>query len=174
MKGIALQALGGIVITFIVIAMIITFRLEIMSNVREDQTSTVTETETELGVTVNTAATLALNQARIVTNSENVSANTSDMQTWTFTRVIDYNVSYDNLSGVSTLDWFNSTFDNRPANISYNWRYDAYDYDYNASNYGMQSLDTIASWLPTLALVIIASIILGVVIMYLGRKPTEA
>ena len=46
----------------------------------------------------------------------------------------------------------------------------ASSYAYNASGYGLSALDTMASWLPTLGLVVIAAVIIGVLIFYLGRR----
>lgn len=46
----------------------------------------------------------------------------------------------------------------------------ASSYAYNATENGLEALDTMASWLPTLGLVVIAAVIIGVLIFYLGRK----
>jgi len=42
-------------------------------------------------------------------------------------------------------------------------------YAYNATGEGLESLETMGSWLPTLALVVIAAIIIGVLVTYLAR-----
>ena len=42
-------------------------------------------------------------------------------------------------------------------------------YAYNATGEGLESLDELGSWLPTLALVVIAAIIIGVLVTYLAR-----
>lgn len=42
---------------------------------------------------------------------------------------------------------------------------------YNASGDGLESLGTFGSWLPSIALIIIASIIVGIIVVYLaGRR----
>ncbi|NIP41326.1 MAG: hypothetical protein GWO10_02030 [candidate division Zixibacteria bacterium] len=44
-------------------------------------------------------------------------------------------------------------------------------YAQNATEEGLEALEELGSWLPTLALVIIAAIIIGVLVMYLaGRR----
>lgn len=43
-------------------------------------------------------------------------------------------------------------------------------YAYNATDSGLQAVDEFSSWLPTLAIVVVAAIILGVLIFYLARK----
>jgi len=46
-------------------------------------------------------------------------------------------------------------------------------YAKNASGYGLQSLGELGSWLPTLALVVVAAIIIGVLITYMGQNRAE-
>lgn len=42
-------------------------------------------------------------------------------------------------------------------------------YAYNVTGQGLESMETFGDWLPTLALVVIAAIIIGVLVYYLGR-----
>ena len=42
-------------------------------------------------------------------------------------------------------------------------------YAKNATGEGLESLEELGSWLPTLALVVIAAIIIGVLVTYLAR-----
>ncbi len=44
----------------------------------------------------------------------------------------------------------------------------ANSYAKNATGEGLESLEELASWLPTLALVVIAAIIIGVLVTYLA------
>ncbi len=46
------------------------------------------------------------------------------------------------------------------------------DYAYNATGYGLSSMNTLAKWLPTIALVIVIAVIIGVLIVYLARRFT--
>jgi|TARA_R100000750_G_scaffold44897_1_gene30068 hypothetical protein len=43
---------------------------------------------------------------------------------------------------------------------------------YNTSGYGLDSMNTFAKWLPTIALVIIIAIIIGILIVYLANRFT--
>lgn len=43
---------------------------------------------------------------------------------------------------------------------------------YNTSGYGLTSLNTFGKWLPTLALVIVIAVIIGILIVYLARRFT--
>jgi len=43
-------------------------------------------------------------------------------------------------------------------------------YERNATDLGNEALGELGSWLPTLALVVVAAIIIGIVVMYLGTR----
>lgn len=43
-------------------------------------------------------------------------------------------------------------------------------YEYNATTAGLEAMGEFGDWLPTLALIVVAAIIIGVVIMYLGTR----
>jgi len=43
-------------------------------------------------------------------------------------------------------------------------------YEYNASQSGLQAVDELAGWLPTIGLVVAAAIIIGVVITFLAAR----
>lgn len=41
---------------------------------------------------------------------------------------------------------------------------------YNATGYGLTSMNTFAKWLPTIALVVVISVIIGILIVYLAQR----
>ena len=43
---------------------------------------------------------------------------------------------------------------------------------YNATGYGLSSVNTFAKWLPTIALVVVIAVIIGILIVYLARRFT--
>lgn len=43
-------------------------------------------------------------------------------------------------------------------------------YAYNTSGYGLESLDEVASWLPTVALVVVAVVIIGLVMLFMRNR----
>tara|TARA_Y100000310_G_C20639552_1_gene793110 strand:+ start:548 stop:835 length:288 start_codon:yes stop_codon:yes gene_type:complete len=47
---------------------------------------------------------------------------------------------------------------------------DANSTAYNATGYGLQSMNTFAKWLPTIALVIVIAVIIGILIVYLANR----
>lgn len=42
--------------------------------------------------------------------------------------------------------------------------------EYNISGYGVESVADMGEWLPTIALVVIAAVIIGIVVTFLGRR----
>ena len=38
--------------------------------------------------------------------------------------------------------------------------------DYNATGYGLESIETFSGWLPTLALIVVAAVIIGIIVRY--------
>jgi|SRR3972149_6681668 len=47
-------------------------------------------------------------------------------------------------------------------------------YEANVSTKGLEALKKFGDWLPTIALVVVAAIIIGIIMMYLGRTKTSA
>ena len=41
---------------------------------------------------------------------------------------------------------------------------------YNATGYGLTAMNTFAKWLPTIALVVVIAVIIGILIVYLARR----
>ena len=45
---------------------------------------------------------------------------------------------------------------------------------YNATGYGLTSMNTFAKWLPTIALVVVIAVIIGILIVYLANRFARA
>lgn len=43
-------------------------------------------------------------------------------------------------------------------------------YERNATNSGLESLEEFSSWLPTLALIVVAAVIIGVIVTYFAMR----
>jgi type II secretory pathway component PulF len=56
------------------------------------------------------------------------------------------------------------------SNVRSSSTFVANDYGYNATTKGLAAMSTFGNWLPTLALIVIAAIIIGVLIMYMANK----
>ena len=48
----------------------------------------------------------------------------------------------------------------------------ANSYERNATTEGLDALDELASWLPTIALIVAAAVIIGIIVVYLARRFT--
>jgi len=42
--------------------------------------------------------------------------------------------------------------------------------DYNVTGEGLEALETFGEWLPTIALVVVIAVIIGIIIVYLARR----
>ena len=158
MKGFAIAALGGIAITFIVVAIILSFGADILGDIRTDQLITNTGSVTIESFTAN--ATLA--NLRIINDSTWLIRN----KTVTYIQTIDYHIDFT----TSVIRWVNTTADTQLINATYTYLYDEHPYEYNVSGSGLASVQKLGDWLPTIALVIIASVIIAIIMMYLGGK----
>ena len=65
--------------------------------------------------------------------------------------------------GLGTGEWITSDL-----NISYSHLIGSYQR--NASTYGLGSVNTLSKWIPTIALVVVIAIIIGVLLFYLARQ----
>jgi len=43
------------------------------------------------------------------------------------------------------------------------------DYDYNVTTKGLEAMAELGDWLPTIALIVAAVIVIGVIVVYFGR-----
>ena len=82
-----------------------------------------------------------------------------------------YDIDY-NLGGIVLNDSSTVCLYSNDAAIDVNVTYDYYekDYDFNQTTYGRESKQELSSWIPTLAIVIAAAIVLGVVIIWLSKR----
>lgn len=77
----------------------------------------------------------------------------------------DYN--FYNSGGVGTIEMLNASgCFIPPMNVTFYYSFTAGTTQYNATSYGNRSEEELASWLPTLAIIIIAALIIGIVVLY--------
>jgi len=68
---------------------------------------------------------------------------------------ITISIGADVLNGVQDA----SGVDNNTANAQW-----------NASQYGLESLEELGSWLPTIAIIIAAAVIIGIIVLYFNMR----
>lgn len=47
------------------------------------------------------------------------------------------------------------------------------DYAFNATGYGLTGLNTLASYVPTIALVAVAAVVIGIILVFFGRRGSQ-
>lgn len=178
--GLSIKSLGSIAIVFVVAIMLMAFGANILSNLASDQLGTATAAQTETGKIANTTTPVTLAQVRVVTNSENVSCVSCNATggaiygSYTFVRDTDYSVVSYGSRSPTTVNWLVAQYNKSKFNISYTYSYDTFPTEMNVTNSGLDALTTFADWLPTLALVIVACVNIGVVLLYFGKKQYTA
>lgn len=84
------------------------------------------------------------------------------------TAVPTSNYTYSASAGTITLA--EGGYNNTKFNVSYTYNFDSLGTDYNVSGYGTTSLITFGEWTPTIALVLMLVVIVGVLIVYLAKR----
>ena len=157
-----IASLGVIAITLVVAAVILGMGgtiLEKIQGIQTDSSATIPNNESLTWTGNNTAIGLA--EGRIISGTEQV-WNASDLMT----AGVDYfmgdgTITFTN--DTDAVDWLTDKL-----NISYSYNYGSEAY--NSSNYGMTGVATMAEFIPTIAIVAVAAIIIGILMVFFGRK----
>jgi len=168
-QAMTLRGLATIGVLFIVIA--ITFGIG--ARITDDIGETMTDSENVLNETVSSLTTTTnYSVARLATYNALFSLNTGSVQIqnctndeFIFVRDTDF-IAYD--TGV--ISWIN-TSDNTVGcfYVNYTCSY-CNKTSCSATANGTEGLGELASWLPTIAIIIAAAIIIGIVVMYFYVK----
>jgi|TARA_Y100000034_G_scaffold133613_1_gene199597 hypothetical protein len=176
-RGYEISVIAGIAITFLVIAIILSFGGTIVDDLGDDVGGTTTETvnnETITSATQNTTSQIAacisqLSSSVTLTGFMNASGGDSANATHanSFLNTTDGNLTSDGLftlSGAAEDAGFGAT----SVNITYTCTYGDGNAAFNSTELGQEGLQEFSSWLPTLALIIIAAVIIGIITRYFG------
>lgn len=175
-KGFEVKALIGLGILFVVIAITLSFGSTILKDVQDDQV--VDATQTIYNETVTTLSAAA--------NDTLAGRDRSGFKSCSFTHASNLTVAspiytagnFTFNTAACSIGWITPNedtngFDNATSmNVTYVITYVSGAADYNATGYGLSSMETLTSWLPTLALIVIAAVIIGIIIRYfmVGRS----
>jgi len=163
-EGYDIKTLAGIGVTFVVIAIILSFGSTILSDLKDDQ---LTSNNAETKVVVNSTKTIAnattytFETFRDCSLSGVIATNATTFRLWD---AGNYTVSG------CKVTWIGENGDLN-TNHNINWSYTATFYpatSVNATYNGLEGLEEFSSWLPTLALIIVAAIIIGIIVAYFG------
>lgn len=161
--GITLSGIAGIAVLFIVLAVILGFGAKVTGELAEDMT---------------TDTTVLAESITGMTNATNKSVATIGASRFTLSTagVVLYNASNGELyaQGASgsyiayangVISWLNWTDPEGTRTINYTYNA-CTTTDCSATENGTQSLGELSSWIPTIAVIIMAAIIIGIVTTY--------
>ena len=163
-----IQTIGGIAIAILIAAVVLGLGGSILSSIQEGQTDSYTtlannETWTWPGnntvqafaadARVNTGSVIVWCNHSLLTLNENYTVSTSGVA------IINLTPGVEGLGGGLELCVFNMTY-------GYNYGSTAY----NSSNYGISGTVTLAEFIPTIAIVAIAGIVIGIILVFFRRK----
>ena len=161
------NSLLNFAILFVIISVAITLGAEILEDIREtqdDDTSVQPNNESITWTSNNTA--IALKNDRLVDGTEVLYNGSKKVN-----KGANYTINY--TGGVIRLlnqtEW---AFFNNSATLDLNLSYSKFigSAQRNITDYGLSSQNTQAKWLPTVALVIIIAVVVGVLLTYLARR----
>ena len=167
-----IASLGVVAISLVVAAVILGLGGTILEKIQGAQTdsSAVTLNNQSLTWAGNNTA-ISFNEPRVQTNTVilynngtkvNRGAGANANYTVTTTSITILNSS-GGPKGVTGADWIT---DKLNASYSYNFGSEAY----NSSNFGLTGVATVAEFIPTIAIVAVAAIVIGIFLVIFGRK----
>jgi len=163
-KGYDLKALIGIGISFVVVAIVLSFGSTITDEIQDE----VTETGTTARVNV-TGADTSMKSDDTETFDEQARRDCSlSNMIVTNTTTVDIPFASGNYSiAACVLTWIGDAINNESSlNYSYTATYVDEKAAFNATEKGLEGLAEFADWLPTLALIIVAAVIIGIIVRY--------
>jgi hypothetical protein len=154
------QDLLPLSVAFVVITIVVSLGATVITDIQDTQyefTSASQINESKLMIN-NTATSLAYNRWL----SDPLVYNAT-------TKLGSGNYTFDATAGTLTLKSI-LAYNNTNLTISYNYTVDVLNDDYNISAHGLEASTTFGDWLPTIALVVIIAVIIGVIIVYLANR----
>lgn len=158
-EGFDIKTLAGLGIAFVIIAIILSFGSTILSETKDavrDKSTADTE------ITINASQAVTQNAVYTLEKFENYCSISNFVAVNNTFKVMS--ASNYSISGCS-LTWLGST--EAKVNLSYKTTYYS-GTAVNATVDGLEGLEEFSSWLPTLALIIVAAVIIGIIVAYFG------
>ena len=165
-EALGIASVGAIAITIVVAVIVLGLGSTILENIQggqSDDSATTLDNESWTWTANNTLQPFV--QDRVVTSSVIVYCNVTTLPIATNYTVEGAGVRPINLSAGGGEDY---AIDHCNFNMTYS--YNIGSEAYNSSDYGMSGLNTMAEFVPTIAIVAIAAIIIGIVLVFFGRK----
>jgi len=163
-KGYDVKALIGLALTFVIITIVLSFGStitdDLQDSIKEGVSATTVNRTFLQAFTRNVSYAL---DTRPDCSLSNVYAENATDPGILYVNNVDYNLS------ACDITWSRAEFDivvTEGLNLSWTSSYSLEDASYNTTISGMDSLTTFADWLPTLALIVIAAVIIGIIVRY--------
>lgn len=158
-------------LTIIVTIIVLVIMIQVNSNFQSQQSQTTATVANETITFVNNTATgLAQNNliggSMVVYGGNGTSVLNPQIKILNVGRnyTVDYNGGSITFLNQTPDDWFGRS----TLNVSYQYYFGSYSY--NISRYGVSGLSTLNSYMPTVVLVLVAAIIVGIIFSYLIVK----
>jgi len=163
-----ITSLGIIAITLVVAAVILGLGATILDNIQGTQTdksTTILSNESWAWPGNNTLQSFV--QSRVITSSVVVWCNTSLL-----TVNQNYTVSTDGVKIINlTASAGTGTIEHCVFNMTYPYNYGSDSY--NSSSFGLTGVSTMSEFIPTIAIVASAAIVIGILLMFFARRKEE-
>lgn len=165
MAEMKVEAILGFVILFVTLSLVLSLNSDLLTTIRDTQEDrTLSHANITLTWAGNNTA-MDLTAGRITPNSERVYNNGSLIARQSNNYTVNFEggaIIIKNQSGFGTPEWVTCCI-----NISFDYAYGSTQR--NATEFGLTTQNTIAKRLPTIALIIIIAIVIGVLLAYFLR-----
>ncbi len=162
-----IASLGVVAISLVVAAVILGLGgtiLEKIQGTQTDNSATIPNNESWTWPGNNTLQ--AFEQNRVILSSVVVYGNVTKL-----TLNANYTVSSSGVKIINISANTNDSYELLLYNMTYGYNYGSEAY--NSSNYGMTGVATVAEFIPTIAIVAVAAIVIGIILVIFGRKREE-
>ena len=158
-----IQSIGMIALAILVAAVVLGLGGTILNSIQDSQTDAVSTIPNNQSLTwAGNDTAIPLNEGRAIVGTEKV---------WNESTLLTRGTHYDMDSGAITF-----TNDTDPGidlstdalNTTYNYNYGSAAY--NSSGFGISGTITMAQFIPTIAIVVVAAIVIGIILVFFGRR----
>lgn len=162
-RALGINDLGTIAIGILIAVVILGIGgtiLEKIQDTQTDDTSTLVNNESLTWAGNNTA--ISLSQGTVVTGSETVYNATDKFSTSEYTITA---------STITFLNETNATWLTGSLNITYGYKISGAAR--NITGFGLSGISTFSEFVPTIAIVSVAAIVIGIILLFFGRRRDE-
>ena len=155
-----ISSLGTVAIALLIAAVVLGLGATILSEVQDVQTDSVGTITEEVITWPGNNTYVYLAETRVIAGSETVYNYTDTM-----TSGVDYIL---NGSRIKFINDSGDTWNTSYINITYNYNYGSHAY--NSSIEGLSGVSTMSEFVPTVAIVAVAAVVIGLILVMFGRR----